>query len=448
MNRRPVTTSVLLAGLLAVPGLTVFTFTASAAPTVTHATTRASVATRSTQANGQSAGAAISADGRYVAFTSEGTNLVAGDTNDAQDVFVRDRTTGATTRVSISTRGTQANSSSYGPAAISANGRYVAFSSSATNLVAGDTNGTTDVFVRDRVTGTTTRVSISTRGAQANGGAPAISADGRYVAFISSASNLVAGDTDGWQDVFVRDRISRTTTRASVATGGTQANRDSYGPAAISANGRYVAFGSSASNLVARDTNGTSDVFVRDRVSGTTTRASVAAHGTQGNRVSAQPAISANGRYVAFGSNASNLVAGDTNGIVDVFVRDRVAGATTRVDVSTRGAQTAHTDPDTTLEDSEQPTISADGRYVAFLSGAGNLVTRDTNAARDVFVRDRVTGTTTRVSVATAGTQANQRSSEPAISSDGRYVTFFSDASNLVAGDTNGSSDVFVRAGP
>jgi len=448
MSRRPVTTSVLLAGLLAVPGLTVFTFTASAAPTVTHATTRASVATRGTQANGQSAGAAISGDGRYVAFTSEGTNLVAGDTNDAQDAFVRDRTTGATNRVSISSRGTQANSSSYGPAAISANGRYVAFSSSATNLVAGDTNGTADVFVRDRVTGTTTRVSISTRGAQANGGAPAISADGRYVAFISSASNLVAGDTDGWQDVFVRDRISRTTTRASVATGGTQANRDSYGPAAISADGRYIAFGSDASNLVAGDTNGTSDVFVRDRVSGTTTRASVAVHGTQGNRVSAQPAISANGRYVAFGSNASNLVAGDTNGIVDVFVHDRVAGATTRVDISTRGAQTAHADPDTTLEDSEQPTISADGRYVAFLSGAGNLVTRDTNAARDVFVRDRVAGTTTRASVAAAGTQANQRSSEPAISADGRYVTFFSDASNLVAGDTNGLSDVFVRAGP
>jgi len=204
----------------------------------------------------------------------------------------------------------------------------------------------------------------------------------------------------------------------------------------------------SASNLVAGDTDGWQDVFVRDRISRTTTRASVAAHGTQGNRVSAQPAISANGRYVAFGSNASNLVAGDTNGIVDVFVHDRVAGATTRVDISTRGAQTAHADPDTTLEDSEQPTISADGRYVAFLSGAGNLVTRDTNAARDVFVRDRVAGTTTRASVAAAGTQANQRSSEPAISADGRYVTFFSDASNLVAGDTDGLSDVFVRAGP
>jgi Tol biopolymer transport system component len=438
MNRRPVTTLVLLAGLLAVPGFTMVTSTASAAPTVTHATTRASVATRGTQANGHSAGSAISANGRYVAFTSEGTNVVAGDTNDAQDVFVRDRITGATTRVSISTRGTQANSDSFGPAAISANGRYVAFSSSATNLVAGVTGG---VFVRDRVAGTTTLVSVATSGAKADGGEPAISADGRYVAFISSASNLVAGDIDGWQDVFVRDRISRTTTRASVATRGTQANSDSFGPAAISANGRYVAFGSSATNLVAGATGG---VFVRDRVTGTTTLVSVATGGAKAS--GAQPAISANGRYVAFGSMASNLVVGDTNGIVDVFVRDRVAGVTTRVNVSTRGAQAAHTDLDPTREDSGEPTISADGRFVAFVSGAGNLVACDANAAGDVFVRDRVTGTTTRVSVATAGTQANQTSSDPAISADGRYVTFFSDASNLVAGDTNGSSDVFVRA--
>jgi Tol biopolymer transport system component len=445
MNRHPITTLVLLAGLLAVPGSTVLTFTASAAPTIAHATTRASVATRGTQANGQSAVPAISANGRYVAFVSEGTNLVARDTNDAQDVFVRDRITGATTRVSISTRGTQANSSSFGPAAISANGRYVAFSSSATNLVAGATGG---VFVRDRVTGTTTLVSVATGGAKANGGEPAISADGRYVAFISEASNLVAGDTNERPDVFVRDRISRTTTRATVATGGTQANGDSYGPAAISADGRYVAFGSNASNLVAGDTNERPDVFVRDRVRGTTTRASVATGGTQGRLNSLQPSISANGRYVAFGSIAGNLVAGDTNDIVDVFVRDRVAGTTTRVNISTRGAQAAHTDVDTTREDSELPVISADGRYVAFLSGAVNLVARDTNAARDVFVRDRVTGTTTRVSVATCGAQANQRSSEPAISADGRYVTFYSDASNLVPGDTNGSSDVFVHAQP
>lgn len=445
MNRRPVTTFVLLASLLAVLSSTVLGLaaSASAASADPQATTRASVATGGAQANGPSAGSAVSANGRYVAFVSEGSNVVARDTNGEQDVFVRDRFTGATTRVSISSRGAQANSSSFGPAAISADGRYVAFSSLATNLVAGVSGG---VFMHDRVTSATTLVSVATGGAKASGGEPAISADGRYVAFISSASNLVAGDTGDWQDVFVRDRIAGTTTRASVATGGRQANRDSSGPVSLSTDGRHIAFGSSASNLVARDTNGTNDVFVRDRVSGTTTRASVAAHGTQGNLSSAQPAISANGRYVAFGSIASNLVASDTNGIADVFVRDRVAGSTTRVSVSTRGAQTAHTDLDTTREDSDEPTISADGRYVAFASGAGNLVARDTNATRDVFLRDRVTGTTTRLSVATAGTQANQTSFHPSISADGLTITFFSEASNLVANDTNGSSDVFVRA--
>ena len=442
MNRRRVTTLV-LAGLLAVPGFTALTFSASAAPTVAHATTRVSVATAGTEADAQSAGPAISADGRYVAFTSEGTNLVAGDTNDAQDVFVRDRTTGATTRVSMSTRGTQGNGSSFGPAAISANGRYVAFSSLATNLVAGATGG---VFVRDRVTGATTLVSVATSGAKANGGEPAISPDGRYVAFISEAGNLVAGDTNERPDVFVRDRIARVTTRVTVATGGAQANGDSRGPVTLSANGRYVAFGSDARNLVAGDTNERPDVFVRDGLRGSTTRASVATDGTQGNLNSLQPAISANGRFVAFGSIASNLVAGDTNGIVDVFVRDRIAGTTVRVDISSCGAQSAHTDPDTTLEDSEHPAISADGRYVAFLSGAGNLVAGDTNVSKDVFVHDRVIGATTRASVATAGTQASQRSFGPAISADGRYVAFGSDASNLVAGDANDSPDVFVHA--
>jgi len=230
----------------------------------------------------------------------------------------------------------------------------------------------------------------------------------------------------------------------SVASRCTPASLYAFGPVAISADGRYVAFSSSATNLVAGDTMG--GVFVRDRVKGTTTRVSVSTQGAPA--FGAEPAISADGRYVAFGSGASNLVAGDTNGIVDVFVRDRVAGTTTRVNISTRGAQTAHTDPDTMLEDSELPTISADGRYVAFLSGAGNLVDCDTNGIVDVFVRDRVRGTTTRVSVATRGAQANQRSSEPAISANGRYVAFSSDASNLVRGDTNGSSDVFVRAQP
>ncbi len=229
-------------------------------------------------------------------------------------------------RVSVASNGTQGNdgSAAYsGSPAISANGRYVAFASGSSNLVPGDTNDRTDVFVRDLRSGTTRRVSVAGDGTQANHGshAPAISADGRYVTFASVASNLVPGDTNHTGDVFVRDLRSGTTRRVSVAGNGAQGNHSSYG-SAISADGRYVAFLSDASNLVPGDTNGASDVFVRDRRSGTTRRVSVAGNGTQGNLDSGDQAISADGRYVAFDSYASNLVPGDTNDNQDVFVRD------------------------------------------------------------------------------------------------------------------------------
>jgi len=360
--------------------------------------------------------------------------------------------TGATTRVSVATGGTQANGNSGsgtlsadgnlfgGPPVISADGRYVAFESVASNLVAGDTNGREDVFVRDVVTGATTRVSLANGGAQANNDSQgaSISADGRFVAFGSVASNLVAGDTNGKFDVFVHDRDTGATTRISVATDGTQANNYSFS-AAISADGRYVAFTSDASNLVAGDTNDTSNVFVHDRDTGATTRISVASDGTQANNAGVGPSISADGRYVAFFSMASNLVAGDTNDTFDVFVHDRDTGTTTRVSVASGGIQANNY--------SIQPAISADGRYVAFQSWPSDPVSGETTGRRDVFVRDRVTGATTRVSIASSGTQANNDSSSggAAISADGRFVTFESLANNLVAGDTNGKQDVFVR---
>ncbi len=427
----------------------------------TGATTRVSVATDGTQANGKSGSWAlstdglyfsgwpvVSTDGRYVAFDSLASNLVAGDTNGTGDVFVRDRVTGTTTRVSVATDGTQANLDSQG-AAISADGRFVAFRSGASDLVAGDTNGRWDVFVHDRVTGATTRVSVATDGTQASldSYGSSISADGRYVAFGSEASNLVAGDTNGQWDVFVHDRNTGASTRVSVASDGTQANMGSVSPV-ISADGRYVAFDSMASNLVAgNNPSGVYEVFVHARVTGLTTQISVATGGTHANRSSSSPAISADGRYVAFDSYATNLVAGDTNGTGDVFVCDRVAGATTRVSVASGGTQA---NGDSGAEDSNeswQPAISADGRYVAFNSGATNLVAGDTNGMNDVFVRDWVAGATIRVSVASGGTQANHFSSSggAAISADGRYAVFDSLASNLVAGDSNGMNDVFVR---
>jgi Tol biopolymer transport system component len=411
-------------------------------PALAGVTTRVSVATNGTQGNAVSFGQSISADGRYVAFMSRSSNLVAGDTNGRDDIFVHDRRTGATTLVSVSSAGTQgSNGSAFSPS-ISADGRYVAFGSNASDLVAGGTNWMANVFVHDRQTGVTTLVSVSSIGTQGNSASryPSISADGRYVAFNSDASNLVAGDTNNKGDIFVHDRQTGVTTRVSVDSAGTQATGGNAGGGSpsISSDGRYVAFDSDATNLVAGDTNGHSDVFVHDRQTGATTRVSVNSDGTQGNgSIINTPSISSDGRYVAFVSTASNLVRGDTNGVPDVFVHDRQTGVTRRVSVSSTGSQSNGW--------SFNQSISADGRYVAFDSDARNLVARKTYWQSDVYAHDRQTGVTTQVSVNSAGIQGNGGAWGPSISADGRYVVFESATSNLVAGDTNGHSDIFVH---
>ncbi|MCE7949327.1 MAG: hypothetical protein DYG88_18055, partial [Chloroflexi bacterium CFX4] len=397
---------------------------------------RVSIASNGTQGNNVSLLAAISGDGRFAAFASSASNLVSGDTNNAFDVFVHDRQTGQTTRVSVASDGTQGNGNS-NRAVISTDGRFVAFSSAATNLVGGDTNSREDVFVHDRQTGQTTRVSVASDGTQGNEHSirPAISADGRYVAFLSTATNLVSGDTNGVDDVFVHDRQTGQTIRVSIASNGTQANSNSF-RSSISADGRYIAFTSVASNLVSGDTNGVEDVFVHDRQTGQTTRVSVASDGTQGNNISSESTISANGRYVAFESFASTLVSGDTNGVRDIFVHDRQTGQTRRVSVVSNGAQAN--------AESANAAISADGRYMVFESFATNLVSGDTNGVSDVFVHDRQTGRTNRISVALGDAQGNDTSRRSAISADGRFVVFESFASNLVSGDTNTLIDIFV----
>ncbi|HWP32099.1 MAG TPA: hypothetical protein VNK96_10315 [Fimbriimonadales bacterium] len=415
-------------------------FVSSVFPMQLGTTERVSVSSSGAQGNNSSTGATISADGRFVAFKSDASNLVSGDTNGSTDVFVHDRQTGKTTRVSVSSSGAQGNGGiGLEPSpSISADGRFVAFDSEASNLVSGDTNGANDVFVHDRQTGKTTRISVSSSGSQGNSysDSPSISADGRYVAFESYASNLVSGDTNGTDDVFVHDRQTGKTTLVSVSSSGAQGDYWSQEPS-ISADGRYVAFSSLASNLVSGDTNGTSDVFVHDRQTGKTTRVSVSSSWREGNGHSNNPSISADGRYVAFTSDASNLVSGDTNGTDDVFVHDRQTGKTTRVSVSSSGAQGNSW--------SEDSSISADGRYIAFESEASNLVSGDSNGYLDVFVHDRQIGQTTLVSVSSSGAQGNNWSDWPSISMDGRYVAFGSDASNLVSGDTNGYQDVFVH---
>ena len=265
---------------------------------------------------------------------------------------------------------------------------------------------------------TTTRVSVGPGGTQGNGDtatipvvsghASVISADGRWVAFGSSSDNLVAGDTNGAWDVFVHDQQTAATTRASVGSGGAQGNYGSGSPA-ISADGRWVAFGSGASNLVSGDTNSFPDIFVRDRDLDTTTRVSVGPGGVQANRSSELPVISADGRWVAFQSDASNLVAGDTNDRMDVFVHDRQTGTTTRASVGSGDVQGNG--------ESRFAVISGDGRWVAFFSNASNWVAGDWDDY-DVFVHDQQTGTTTLVSV------AHGSAGFPVINSDGRWVAF------------------------
>jgi Tol biopolymer transport system component len=403
-------------------------------------TSRVSVGSAGRQGDDRSETPSISADGRYVAFTSQALNLVPGDTNGGTDVFVHDRTTGVTSLVSVSTAGFQGSDSSYAPS-ISADGRFVAFISAATNLVPGDTNLLTDdVFVHDRANGVTSRVSVNSAGVQGNDTclSLSISADGRYVAFGSGASNFAPGDTNEASDVFVHDRTTGATSLVSADLAGVPGNDGSYEQPSISADGRFVAFRSRASNLVLGDGSHVDDVFVRDRETETTTRVSVDSAGGEGNAMSASASISADGRFVAFESGASNLVPGDTNMHFDVFVHDRVSGITLRVSTDSGGTQANGA--------SREPSVSPNGRFVAFWSDASNLVPGDTNGTSDVFVHDRLTGVTSRASVDSAGVQGNSRSAHrPSISADGRIVAFPSDASNLVPGDTNGVRDVFVH---
>jgi Tol biopolymer transport system component len=370
----------------------------------------------------------LSADGRFVAFTSGASNLVPGDTNRENDVFVRDTLTNTTTGVSVDSAGNPGSYQSLDPS-ISADGRFVAFYSGASNIVPGDTNDSSDIFVRDRLTNTTTRVSVDSAGNQGNSYSyrPSISADGRFVVFESDASNLVPGDTNNSDDIFVRDTLTNTTVSLDLAAN--QRNSFSYTPS-ISADGRFVAFTSKASNLVPGDTNDTDDIFVRDRLTNTTTRVSVDSAGNQGNSYSYRPSISADGRFVVFESDASNLVPGDTNRSLDIFVRDTLTNTTTRVSVDSAGNQTNRS--------SLGASISADGRFVAFISTNASNIVPDTSG---IFVRDRLTNTTSNVSADSAG---NGGGGTPSISPDGRFVAFSAFRSQFVPGATNTSPQIFV----
>jgi len=411
-----------------------FATTAAASPW-DNGVERVSVSSSGTQGGFGSDAPAISANGRFVAFESYATNLVAGDTNDLPDVFLHDRQTGATVLVSRSSGGAQSNGGSRYPA-VSADGRFIAFSSVGTNLVAGDTNGVEDVFLHDRITGFTTRVSVTTSGAQADGYStnPAISGDGQFVVFSSSATNLHVLGNGGFTQVYVRDTGASRTTLCSVAAFLVPGNSNSQNPA-ISADGSRIVFQSSASNLTTVDDPLVVDIFLYERASGLISRVNRGYNGATPDDHSADPAISADGNWVAFRSTASNLIAGGTLGESQVFLQEIAGGNASIVSVHTNGN---HGD-----DFSGSASISSNGKRVAFRSQATNLVPGDTNGLEDLFIHDVATGTTACMTRAPGGQQAG--GVDLAFAAGGDFIAFASDVTDYVPGDTNGSSDVFVR---
>ena len=410
-------------------------------------TRRVSISADEMEATRDSALPSISGDGRFVAFMSRAPNLVPGDDNHALDVFVRDRLDGTTEIVSVSTTGEIGNAASLAPA-ISRNGRFVAFNSEASNFVPGDVDpgqeGSLEVFIHDRDTGVTERVAVDSNEdyVPVPSFAADLSASGRFVTFTAAAA-LAPGDENQTFDIYVRDREAGTTELLSAPSSGPHLEHPSMF-SAISGNGRFVTFDSSQPGLVPNDTNAWNDVFVVDRTADTIERVSVDSDGGQGRRGSTDPEISRDGRFVVFMSDAPDLVWRDSNGAVsDVFLHDRQTGRTMLVSRSTKGRQSP--------ELSGGPSVSDDGTRIAFIAPGGKLVRGDTNDAWDVFVRDRDARVTERVSVGPGGRQA-LGNEEPfwaaAISGDGASVAFESTASNLVPRDDNGRADVYVFGRP
>lgn len=405
-------------------------------------TTRVSLTNAGLESDGHSYDEYISTTGRFVVFASTATNLIDGEFHFSQQIYLRDRQLNKTYLCSKDLAGNEGNDNSSRPY-VTADGRYVTFTSLANNLVINDNNGWSDVFRKDMQTGQIIRVSVSTAGVEAdNDCADGIcSDDGRYVTFSSFATTLVSGDPM-YQDVFLRDTQLNKTTKVSVSTAGTAGNGDSGRPK-LTPDGHYVAFHSLAENLVTPDTVATREVFLRDLVGNTTERIAITFDNKESSGNATNPMCSANGRFVAFASSGTDLVTGDGNGARDVFVRDRQLKTTERVSLSTAGVE-----QDGDLFDSTV-SISDDGRFVAFNSYAVNLglVTDDNNAA-DVFVRDRQDSKTYHVSVSTAGAISNAASSHATISGNGQFACYVSSGDNLVANDKNGTQDAFVRELP
>ncbi len=378
----------------------------------------------------------ISAYGARVVFETVATNWVPGDDNDLTDVILYDRTKGAVERISCALDGGSPNGLSHF-ASISGDGTAVAFASQASNLVEHDRNEAEDVFLREVGEGErrTIRVSRGLNGANADGPsfAPRISGSGRFVVFQSAATNLVEGDTNNVADVFLWDRQTGEIERISVAANGRQADLASS-EASVSSDGNLVAFVSLATNLVSGDRNGRPDVFVRDRAAGTTRRLTALADGTEADDYSSAPRVSPDGKVVVFESWAKNLVPGDTNGSPDILLCAPDSSGLKRISAAPDGAPGD--------DHSRLPDVSNGAACVVFFSVAKNFSQDESRLIADVYVREP-SGVLHRISQGPDG-PGDADSDQPAVSADGRWVAFSSKAANLVKGDSNKKVDVFV----
>lgn len=394
------------------------------------------------QSNWNSSKGSFSPDGTKIVFYSFASNFVENDTNNRVDIFIKDLITGIISRVSTDKDGNEANGNSDSPS-FSPDGNKILFTSAATNLVSNSTNDGYAVFIKDIIDNSITMVSTSYNGSHPDADCfnPSFSKDGKKVVFSSNASNLISSDTNGYEDVFVKYLSSGFISRVSTSSTGTQANKYSR-EASFSPNGENVIFTSEASNLVSDDTNGVNDIFMKNilnqsiiRVSTDSDDDEVFGSGDEDDEGSWGSSFSPDGSKVLFSSQAITLIDNDTNYRIDLFLKDLETGEVTILSTNSSGVQANH--------DSYEAKFSYDGNKVIFTSAASNLIDGDTNNTYDIYIKDLTSGMFSRVSTNSLGYQSNSFSTEASFSNDGKKIVFTSNASNLVETDTNSRYDIF-----
>ncbi|TAE80801.1 MAG: hypothetical protein EAZ74_05990 [Alphaproteobacteria bacterium] len=397
---------------------------------------RISVTNLAEEGNESSHNPSFSPDGTKIVFHSSATNFIENDANGWRDVFVKDSVTGEITSISTNSTGEQGNLWSY-DGRFSPDGTKIVFHSGANNLIENDINAWNAIFIKDLLTNEVMRVDVSALGEPLDGSSynARFSPDGTKIIFESSASNLVEGDTNGWDDLFIKDLLTNELTRVSVNALGEEGNGWFYN-GSFSPDGTKIIFESWADNLIAEDSNGEEDIFMKDLLTGEITRLSTNFFGEEGTLRSHNPQFSPDGTQVLFTSWADNLVENDTNNLPDIFVKDIISGEVLRVNTNAMGEQLDGWSFGTA-------NFSPDGTQVVFESLSSTLVEDDTNGWYDIFVKDLRTGEVSIVSRTPTDEQANGWSRNPSFSPDGMSIVFESQANNLVENDSNEHWDIF-----